>query len=129
MKSGVKKTVSTDSERLAAALQRLRAAQEQARVELEEVTRLTARLSITHTVPEEVASSNSARRTIPNRKRPETLLDSDLRIGDRVKVNNPRKLQPREGTVIGCDSTFIHVKGDHHIVIVKRIAANLTKLR
>ena len=139
MKLETKKTRSNNSERLAAALLRLHAAQEQARVELNEVTRLTALLNIASDrdsspdsliIASKIPSSNSARhRTTNQRRRNETLLDNDLRIGDRVKVNNPGKLQPKVGTVIGCDTTFLHVQGDRHVVPVKRIAANLTTLK
>lgn len=134
-------------------VRRLNAAQELVRQELFEVSFLTNILSDLSILDTSITSLSSGSRvqspacihsatehlpvatvvSIPDRSVPElpevsdTLLNSEFRVGDRVRVLNPRPGQPREGVIIGVGRRFINVLGPRSIS-TSREPKNLRRL-
>ena len=52
----------------------------------------------------------------------------ELRVGDMVRIDNPREFQQDSGTVVGFQGRFIEVRTQNRN-IVRRIPRNLTLLR
>lgn len=118
---------------LTRAVQRLPLARDAMDREVNTVNTLTALLNTrgktTGTVtPPQYSDDDEDNQIVTASHTQEYLLGSHLRVGDRVRITNPNRDQPRNATVVGAEKTFIQLRAKGYPELIKRTPRKLIKL-
>ena len=118
---------------LTRAVQRLPLARDAMDREVNTVNTLTALLNTrgktTGTVtPPQYSDDDEDNQIVTASHTQEYLLGSHLRVGDRVRITNPNRDQPRNATVVGAGKTFIQLRAKGYPELINRTPRKLIKL-